>query len=204
MTLPVIADADTLFGATTRGFLINLDYQGLIHLHWSSLILDEMSRALVATGRKPHRAAAQANEALMRQSLPAAEIPIAEVQAQFQTVAFGMRSAKDTHVAACAFALLAKHYYPSVKVVSLVTKNIRDFGIHKLATVGIAIQRPDPFLLTLFQQQPAQVGAAFRTLRMSLRSKPDVHLLLDKLAGDGQLQVATAMREALKRGSAIF
>jgi len=45
--IPVVADADTLFGATTRGLLIHLDYQGLIRLHWSPLILGEMSRALV-------------------------------------------------------------------------------------------------------------------------------------------------------------
>ena len=48
---PVVADADALFGATTRGLLIHLDYQGLIRLHWSPLILDEMSRALVDTGQ---------------------------------------------------------------------------------------------------------------------------------------------------------
>lgn len=50
---PVVADADTLFGATTRGLLIHLDYQGLIRLHWSPLILDELGRALVDTGPKP-------------------------------------------------------------------------------------------------------------------------------------------------------
>lgn len=52
MAIAVVADADTLFGGTTRGLLIHLDYQGLIRLHWSPLILDEMSRALVQTGRK--------------------------------------------------------------------------------------------------------------------------------------------------------
>jgi hypothetical protein len=51
--VPVVADADTLFGATTRGLLIHLDDQGVIRLHWSPLILDEMNRALVDTGRKP-------------------------------------------------------------------------------------------------------------------------------------------------------
>lgn len=52
MSIPVVADADTLFAATTRGLLIYLDYQGLITLHWSPLILDEVNRALVDTGRK--------------------------------------------------------------------------------------------------------------------------------------------------------
>ena len=36
MVVPVVAD-DTLFGATTRGLLIHLNYQGLIRLHWSAL-----------------------------------------------------------------------------------------------------------------------------------------------------------------------
>lgn len=110
MRSPVVADADTLFCAATRGSLIHLDYQGLIHLHWSPLILDEMSRALVATGRKPDAQAAQ-HEALMCASLPAAEVSVADVQAQFSAVAFAMRSAKDIHVAACAQALRAQGYY---------------------------------------------------------------------------------------------
>lgn len=32
MVVPVVADADTLFGGATRGLLIHLDYQGLIRL----------------------------------------------------------------------------------------------------------------------------------------------------------------------------
>lgn len=112
MAIPVVADADTAFGATTLGFLINLDYPGIIPLHWSPLILDEMSRALAATGRKPDLPTAQANEQLMRRSLLAANVPVASIQDQFKNVAFAMRSAKDTHVAACALFVLAQNYYP--------------------------------------------------------------------------------------------
>jgi hypothetical protein len=72
--VPVVADADTLFGATTRSLLIHLDYQGVIRLHWSPLILDEMSRALVDTGRKPDVESARRHEQLMRAALPQAEI----------------------------------------------------------------------------------------------------------------------------------
>ena len=122
--IPVVAGADTLFGATTRGLLIHLDYQGLIRLHWSPLILDEMSRALVDTGRKPDAEAARRHEQLMRAALPQAEIPTRQVQAQFANVAPAMRSAKDIHVAACAAAILAGDFYPGTEVVSLVTKNI--------------------------------------------------------------------------------
>ena len=94
MAVPVVADADTLFGSTTRGLLIHLDYQGLIRLHWSPLILDEMSRALVETGRKADRAATTRHETLMRATLPQAEVPTADVQSQFEAVAWAMRSAK--------------------------------------------------------------------------------------------------------------
>lgn len=199
--IPVVADADTLFGATTRGLLIHLDYQGLIRLHWSPLILDELSRALVDTGRKPDAESARRHEQLMRDALPQAEITTLEVQAQFARVAPAMRSAKDVHVAACAAAILAGDFYPSTQVVSLVTKNIRDFGVRKLASQGIEVQRPDAFLLEQFQQDPAAVASAFAALRATLRSAPVPDRLLERLAADGQTLTAAALLDALRQGA---
>ena len=199
--IPVIADADTLFGATTRGLLIHLDYQGLIRLHWSPLILDELSRALVDTGRKPDAESARRHEHLMRAALPQAEIPTRQVQARFASVAPAMRSTKDTHVAACAAAILADGYYPDTQVVSLVTKNIRDFGVRKLATLGIGVQRPDAFLLEQFQQDPPLVASAFAALRATLRSAPEPDPLLERLAADGQTQTSAALHDAWRQGA---
>jgi hypothetical protein len=198
---PVVADADTLFGATTRGLLIHLDYQGLIRLHWSPLILDELSRALVDTGRKPDAESARHHEQLMRAALPHAEIPTLQVQAQFASVAPAMRSTKDTHVAGCANAILAGQFYPDTQVVSLVTKNIRDFGVRKLATLGIEVQRPDAFLLELFQQDPAGVASAFAALRATLRSAPTPDRLLERPAADGQMLTAAALHDAWQQGA---
>ena len=101
MALPpaVVADADVLFGATTRGLLIQLDYAGLLHLHWSPLILDELSRALVKSKQKAALAAAKAHEALMDRSLPKAMVDVAMVQAQYAAVSNAVRSTKDAHVA---------------------------------------------------------------------------------------------------------
>ena len=204
MAVPVVADADTLFGGTTRGLLIHLDYQGLIRLHWSPLILDEMSRALVETGRKADRAAATRHEALMRAALPQAEVPTADVQLQFEAVACAMRSAKDTHVAACAHVLHAQHYYRDTPVVSLVTKNIRDFGVRKLATLGIEVQRPDAFLLDLFGLDESGFAAAFAALRGTLRSNPTAEQLLERLASDGQTETAAAMLASWQAGTAAL
>lgn len=199
--IPVVADADTLFGATTRGLLIHLDYQGLIRLHWSPLILDELSRALVDTGRKPDAASARRHEQLMRTALPQAEVPTQRVQAQFASVAPAMRSTKDTHVAACARAILADDFYPDTLVVSLVTRNIRDFGIRKLAALGIEVLRPDAFLLDRFQQGPEAVASAFAALRSTLRSAPEPDRLLERLAADGQILTAAAMHDAWQQGA---
>ena len=199
--IPVVADADTLFGATTRGLLIHLDYQGLIRLHWSPLILDELSRALLDTGRKPDAESARRHERLMRAALPQAEIPTQQVQARFASVASAMRSAKDIHVAACAAAILAGDFYPSTQVVSLVTKNIRDFGIRKLASQGIEVQRPDAFLLERCQEDPAAVASAFAALRATLRSAPTPASLLERLAADGQSLTAAALHEVGRHGA---
>ena len=199
--IPVVADTDTLFGATTRGLLIHLDYQGSIHLHWSPLILDELSRALVDTGRKPDSEAARRHEKLMQAALPHAEISTKKVQAQFAAVAPAMRSAKDIHVAACAHAVLAGSYYPNGTVVNLVTKNVRDFGVRKLAALGVEVVRPDAFILTLFEQDPASVAAAFASLRRTLRSAPAPDQLLVRLAADGQVQTAAAMLNTWRQGA---
>jgi hypothetical protein len=190
----VVADADTLFGATTRGLLVHLDYGNVIRLHWSALILDELSRALVDTGRKAYDEAARRHEQLLRASLPNAEVAMAAVAAQMETVAHAVRSTKDVHVAACAHAIVAAQGYPRIKTVALVTKNIRDFGIGKLAELGIEVSRPDTFLLSLFDRSPSDVAAAFSALRATLRSRPKPDALLERLRADGQVRTASAMQ----------
>lgn len=198
--IPVVADADTLFGATTRGLLIHLDFQGLVRLHWSALILNELSRALVDTGRKPDAAAARRHEQRMRAALPQAEVPTPSVQAQFAAVASAVRSAKDTHVAACAHALLAEGWYPDTAVVGLVTRNFRDFGVRKLAALGIEVMPPDRFLLRLLRRDTEGMAAAFAGLRASLRSAPAPEPLLQRLAADGQTETAAALHAEWQRG----
>jgi len=76
---------------------------------------------------------ARRHEELLRASLPQAEIAVADVNARIEVVALAVRSKKDVHVAACAHAIVSGQHYPRIKTVSLVTKNIRDFGVRKLA-----------------------------------------------------------------------
>ena len=145
---PVVADADTLFPATTRGLLIYLDFAGLIRLHWSQMILGELARTLVETGRKKTLEDAKAHEARMQDALPHALVATRDVQAQFASVAHAVRSAKDVHVAACAHYLIAANAYGGGQAVALVTRNTKDFRKGELAKLGIALRKPDEFLPT--------------------------------------------------------
>lgn len=199
-----MADADTLFPAATRGLLIYLDYQRAIRLHWSALILDEVSRALVDTGRKKTFADARANEARMCDALPHALVSVEDVQAQFKAVAGAVRSAKDVHVAACAYALHALRAYPGHDVVALVTRNTRDFRQNALADLGIALCKPDDFLLGLLDAEPAAFASAFRRLRMDLTSKPTPQALLARLAQEGLQRTTDKALDWHRTGSQRF
>ncbi len=121
-------------------------------------------------------------------------------QAQFEAVAPAMRSANDTHVAARAHAILAQVYYPDSRVVSLVTRNIRDFGVRRLRALGIEVLRPDAFLLDRLQTDPQAGASALAALRSTLRSAPDSEPLLERLAADGQVLTAAAMFNASQQG----
>lgn len=201
MSIPVVADADTLFGATTRGLLIYLDYEGLIKLHWSPLILDEVSRALVDTGRKKTLADAKAHEKRMRDALPNALIPAKDVQAQFQAVGAAVNSAKDIHVAACAHYLINANAYPGPGAIVLVTRNTPDFKKGALASLGIDLQKPDQFLRGLFMQQQQQFTLALHNFRTDLASQPTPEVLLEKLRKDGVVQTANALLAAHQAGA---
>lgn len=193
MSIPVVADADTLFPATTRGLLIYLDYRGLIKLHWSALILDEVSRALVDTGRKRTLAEAKAHEQRMCDALPNALIQAEAVRAQFEAVNAAVNSAKDMHVAACAYHLIVTNAYRESEAVVLVTRNTKDFKKGALATLGIALRKPDVFLNELFELQPRDFAFAFHRFRMDLTSQPAPEALLEKLHKDGQVHTARAL-----------
>jgi hypothetical protein len=196
VTIPVVADADTLFGATTRGLLVHLDYRGLIKLHWSPLILSEMSRALVDTKRKATLAEARSHEERLMAALPNAMVHTVDVQQQFPAVQPAVKSPKDIHVAACALHLLVAHAYPQTPLVVLVTRNTRDFRKGPLAKLGIDLQSPDDFLSALFASETPSFAQAFRSFRLDLRSKPTPESLLAALARDGQRQLTELMLAA--------
>lgn len=198
--IPVVADADTLFAATTRGLLVYLDYQGLLKLHWTSLILEEMSRALVDTGRKTSAVETRVLEDRLNAALPTAMLDTRDVQRMFASVQPALRSAKDVHVAACAQYLLHSKAYPGEQHVVLVTRNVRDFKVRALQAMGIEVRRPDDFLSALLAAHGAAFIAAFRQFRMDLKSRPDPQAMLEALRRDGLDQTVAMLIAAMASG----
>jgi hypothetical protein len=139
-------------------------------------------------------AAAQAHAARMCDALPQAMVPVQEVQAQFKAVASAVRSTKDTHVAACAFSLIAADAYPGTSPVVLVTRNTRDFKAAALAELGIVLMRPDIFLESLVVKAPREVAHALWRFRLDLASQPTALALLDRLEQDGLDRTAQRLR----------
>lgn len=198
----VVADADTLFPAATRGLLIYLDYAGLIRLHWSFMILDELSRALVSTGRKKTLADAKTNEERMHDALPHALISTQEVHSSMRVVEPAVNSAKDMHVAACAYATIASRAYPHAVGRVLITRNIKDFKKKPLAALGISLLNPDAYLNSLFHAHGKTFASAFRMFRMDLQSRPEREFLIDRLQKEGQVKTALALLAAHRTGHA--
>jgi hypothetical protein len=200
LVTPVVADADVLFGATTRALLVYLDYAGVIRLHWSAIILDELSHALVDAGRKQSLEAAKANEHLMNESVPDAAVSVIAVHMRFAEAWDAVHSAKDMHVAACALEVFSGDYYEGQPVVTLATKNLPDYDAQRLAHRGVSVQHPDAFLVGLFQQFPGDVSAAFREMRLDLASQPEPGVMLERLAKDGQEQLAALLQAGWQQG----
>ncbi|WP_343627606.1 PIN domain-containing protein [Roseateles sp.] len=198
--IAVVADADTLFGGTTRGLLIHLDYEGLIELHWSALILDEMSRALVRSKRQRDLQHAAAHEAIMRHSLPNAEVDAAAIRLSLPKALDAVRSPKDAHVAACALRVRASVMTLGGDVVALLSKNLKDFRAQRLVDLGVRLEHPDAFLSRLFASHPARVARAVRKYRSPLRSGEAISTTLERLALDGQLQTALMLDCAMQAG----
>jgi predicted nucleic acid-binding protein len=110
--------------------------RGLFQLYWSSEILDEMHRNLVAQGFMTD-AQAQRSRAVMEEAFPEAMV------VGYESLVPAMpNDIKDRHVAAAAVKAGAQ---------VIVTSNLRDF-----ATLpdDIEAQHPDAFLCYLFDLDP--------------------------------------------------
>jgi predicted nucleic acid-binding protein len=150
----VIVDANVLFPFTLRDTMLRAAAADLYQLRWSSEILDEMERNLVATGRMTADKGARLRAA-MEQSFPEALVTGYE-----PLVAGMLNDPKDRHVVAAAVKGGAQ---------VIATANLRDFTP---LPDGIEAQSPDEFLCNLFDLDPEGFSQLLREQAADLHKPP--------------------------------
>lgn len=128
----VILDANVLYPFTLRDTLLRAASAAYYQVYWSSEILDEATRNLVANGVMTEAQATRLRGVLER------VFPDAAVEGYEPLVAAMRNDPKDRHVAAAAVKAHAQ---------VIVTANLKDFAD---LPDGVEAQSPDAFLCNLF------------------------------------------------------
>lgn len=161
----VVLDANVLFPFSLRDTLLRAAAAGFYQVRWSSQILDETTRNLVASGTMSEERA-QRLRAIMER-----EFPEAEVTGHEELIGAMRNHEKDRHVAAAAVKAGAQ---------VITTANLKDFTE---LPEGIDAQSPDAFLCNLFDLDPEGFVDLLREQAEDLVNPPmTFDELLDRLA----------------------
>ena len=147
----VLFDANVLYPTVLREILMGVCAAGLATPLWSPRILEEWARAAVRLGPSHHEAARGEIAALTAGWPEALVRPSPETEALFH-----LPDPADNHVLAAAV---------DGRAAVLVTANLRDFPRRVLAPLGIEARHPDPWLLSLHDDEPGAVLEAAESVR---------------------------------------
>ncbi|MXU65477.1 RSP_2648 family PIN domain-containing protein [Oceanomicrobium pacificus] len=157
-----VLDACVLFPTVLREILTGVAAEGGYAPLWSPRILEEWRRAALRLPDPAAGAIAEGEIALLNTAFPGASIAID----QATEATLDLPDANDRHVLAAAIDGQAS---------LIVTHNLRDFPLRRLAASGVRPVSPDQFLLadmdlSLVEAVVAQVQA--RTEKISGREQP--------------------------------
>jgi predicted nucleic acid-binding protein len=183
---PIIAvyDANVLYPASLRDFLIRLARSGLVGARWSDRIHEEWIRNLLINRPDLTREQLERTRRLMD-----AAVPGAVVEGFERHIAdLALPDPDDRHVLAAAIEAQAE---------VIVTFNTKDFPRAVVARHGIEVRRPDAFVLALLAHDPEAVYAVARAHRSELRKPPKtVDQYLELLSRAGLKRTAESLGQA--------
>jgi len=188
--VPFIAfyDANVLYPAELRNFLMHLALMGVFRAKWSADVHQEWIGSLLKNRPDLTRSQVERTRQLMDKAAPDALITGYE----HLIPGLVLPDERDRHVLAAAI-----HGAASV----IVTCNLMDFPLQALQEFDIEAQHPDEFILSLFELSPALVAEAAENHRTSLKNPAKtVKEYLDSLAKQDLPKTATALRDYF-RGS---
>jgi hypothetical protein len=184
----VFYDANVLYPAELRNFLMHLALIGVFRAKWSAEVHEEWIRNLLANRPDLTRAQLERTRQLMDKAAPDALVTGYE-----QLIPeLALPDLNDRHVLAAAI-----HAGANV----IVTCNLGDFPPHVLGEFDIEAQHPDEFILRLLDLVPVLVVEAAENHRQSLKNPPKtVDEYIDTLEAQGLTQTASALREYMVGG----
>ena len=164
-----VYDANVLYPAPLRDFLMRLALTGAYRARWSAQIHDEWKRNLLLNRKDLTAEQLDRTSALMDKAIPDALIT------DYESIVGGLElpDVDDRHVLAVAIKCNAS---------AIVTFNLKDFPKAALEPWGIEALHPDDFIADLWDLDKAAVLEAAQRQRASLKNPPhSVREYLDKL-----------------------
>ncbi len=178
-----VFDANVLYPAPLRDFLMRLALTGLYRARWTSQIHDEWKRNLLLN--RPDLTQEQLNRtsAAMDRAIPDALV----ADHEFLCASLDLPDPDDRHVLAAAIKCNAS---------AIVTFNLKDFPTDVLKPLEIEPVRPDDFIADLFDLDQAAVLEAAQAQRTSLKNPPHTaREFLDRLLKQGLTQSVKLLSE---------
>lgn len=184
MSRPIaILDANVLYPAELRSFLLYMYTHGAFHPRWTDEIHAEWMSNLLANRPDLTRAKLERTRGLMDRAAPEAAVTGYRRIISKLT----LPDERDRHVLAAAIHCKAQ---------IVVTNNVRDFPAQTLAPFGIQAQTPDSFVVGLWDQLQEKICAAAEKHRLSWMNPPaTVPEYLEVLARLGMIRTAELINQ---------
>jgi hypothetical protein len=181
----VFYDASVLYPADLRNLLMHLALSGLFQAKWSAAVHAEWISALLR--RRPDLSRQKLERTRMLMDLHAPDALVTN----FEHLIDGLHlpDPDDRHVLAAAI-----HCGADV----IVTANLKDFPLDRLAEFGIQAMHPDDFVLGLLDLAPVLVVTAARDHRESLKHPAKTAVeYLNSLRSQGLVRTAESLQAYL-------
>lgn len=181
-SLIVFYDANVLYPAELRNFLMHLALIGVFGARWSADVHEEWIESLLASRPDLTRQKLERTRELMDKAAPDALV----AGYHHLIPKLELPDPEDRHVLAAAI-----HCGASI----IVTCNLADFRSETLAQFGIEAQHPDDFILDLLSLAPGLVMGAAENHRVSLKNPPKtIAEYFDSLDRHGLTQTVAELR----------
>ena len=182
-TFAAFYDANVLYPAELRNFLMHLALSGLFRAKWSAAVHEEWITNLLLNRPDLSRQKLERTRMLMdRHAIDA-------LVTGYERLIPGLHlpDPNDRHVLAAAMRGGAD---------VIVTMNLKDFPAEILEPLGIEAQHPDDFILRLLGLVPGLVVAAAEAHRLSMKNPAkSIVEYLETLARQGLTQTVAVLRE---------